>query len=470
MNYDGSSCPICHDKKSLPMKPIGIGITLVTIVGIIGFLFVSGIIEFDQGDLEKSIQDIPENIQDTVETAKDVTTKTSDAIQETITEQIETLPDTSTQTSDSSSEISKNPEEERKALKIEEAKQRAEIRKALKIEEQKQKDEIRKDEEQKVTYAEKNKELVEYALQIINEDRKKFDLQPVTLSENQAAQIHAEDVLKTRIISHWMSNGEKPYMTYTNAGGTGSVSQNIAVSSCSGFGCSMNPIKEIESLEYSMMYDDASSDWGHRTNILQPYHTHVSIGISYDDNFFTMVQNFEDNILLSKNPITITGSDVQIHSNLKNGLPIIVAIFYDPLPTPELYLQHRYDPYYEMGDTVAVVQSPAPANYYYDQPSGYKLIEATTWATTDTFISINFDASPVITKPGVYTIGVTMNVDGRNPWITNYSKIYKLPQIDELQTQIFEKEQKLANEKYLQDITLKIHELINDERTSHGMS
>ena len=311
--------------------------------------------------------------------------------------------------------------------------------------------------------------LVQYALKKINQDRQKYNLSPVLLSSNTAAQTHAEDVLKTRIISHWMSNGEKPYMTYTNAGGTGSVSQNIAVSSCSGFGCSMNPIKEIESLEFSMMYDDASSDWGHRDNILQPYHTHVSIGISYDGDFFTMVQNFEDNILLSKNPITITGGDVQIHSNLKKGLPITVAIFYDPLPTSELYSQHFKDHYYKMGDLVAVVQRPAPVNYYYDQPSGYKLIEATTWATTDTFVSINFDVSPVITKPGVYTVGVNMNVDGRNPWITNYSKIYKLAQLDELQTQMSEKEQKIADEKYLQDITLKIHELINDERRYHTM-
>ncbi|TRZ70017.1 MAG: CAP domain-containing protein [Nitrosopumilaceae archaeon] len=268
-------------------------------------------------------------------------------------------------------------------------------------------------------------DLIQYALKKINQDRQKYNFSPVSLSSNPAAQIHAEDVLKTRMISHWMSNGEKPYMTYTRLGGTGSVSQNVAISLCNGFGCNMDPIKLIESLESSMMYDDASSDWGHRDNILQPYHTQVGIGISYDDSFFTMVQNFEENYLLSENPITITGGDVQIHSNLKKVLPITVAIFYDPLPTSEFYSQHLKDHSYNMGDLVAVVQRPPPVNYYYDQPSGYKLIEATRWATNDTSIFIDFDASSVLSKPGVYTIGVKMNVDGRNTWITNYSKIYK---------------------------------------------
>lgn len=92
MKIDGSSCPICHGKKSFSMKPIGIGITLVTIVGIIGFLFMNGVIEFNQGDIEKSIQNIPENVLDTVETAKDVTTDTSKILGKTINDQLENAP------------------------------------------------------------------------------------------------------------------------------------------------------------------------------------------------------------------------------------------------------------------------------------------------------------------------------------------------------------------------------------------
>ena len=64
-------------------------------------------------------------------------------------------------------------------------------------------------------------DLKEFALQKINEDRAKFDLQQVKLSQNNAAQVHAEDILKTEQISHWMTSGEKPYMTYTKYNGLG---------------------------------------------------------------------------------------------------------------------------------------------------------------------------------------------------------------------------------------------------------
>ena len=387
MNYDGSRCPICHGKKSFSLTPIGVGMIGVIMIGIIGLLFINGTFEINEKNLNESIKNTSTELPQT--------------------EKSEITSDTSTQTTESSHEI--YLENERKALKIEEARQRAEIRKA---------------EDLKIKYAEKNKELVEYALQIINEDRKKFDLQPVTLSENQAAQIHAEDMLKTRTISHWMTNGEKPYMTYTRLGGTGSVSQNIATSSCSGYGCSTDPISQITSSEYNMMYDDASSNWGHRDNILRPYHTHVSIGISFNDNFFVMVQNFEDNYLISENPISATGNHVSINSDLKSGSITNIGIFYDSLPTPELYLQHRNDGYYELGDNVAVVVQPPPPNSYYDQPSGYKLIEADRWNDGNSVV-IDFDLSSVLTIPGVYTVGVWVDEGGESFIVTNYSIFYK---------------------------------------------
>ena len=73
----------------------------------------------------------------------------------------------------------------------------------------------------------------QYALAKINEDRAKFGLSAVLLSDNKAAQVHSEDVFKTKQISHWMTNGEKPYMTYSRYGGVGDVGQNVDVE---GFG------------------------------------------------------------------------------------------------------------------------------------------------------------------------------------------------------------------------------------------
>ena len=65
-------------------------IIIVAIVGIIGFLFVNGVFEFNQENLDESIQNIPKNIQDASKTAKDFATDTTTEIRETINEQLET--------------------------------------------------------------------------------------------------------------------------------------------------------------------------------------------------------------------------------------------------------------------------------------------------------------------------------------------------------------------------------------------
>lgn len=49
-----------HKKRQV--RKIGIGVTLVTVVGIIGFLSVNGVIEFNQENLKETIQNIPKNI------------------------------------------------------------------------------------------------------------------------------------------------------------------------------------------------------------------------------------------------------------------------------------------------------------------------------------------------------------------------------------------------------------------------
>src|SRR5207245_6071189 len=58
-----------------------------------------------------------------------------------------------------------------------------------------------------------------------------------------------------------------------------------------------DPYNEIKDSEYNMVYQDASSDWGHRDNILDPNHTNVNFGIVFDNNRFYFVEHFENNII-----------------------------------------------------------------------------------------------------------------------------------------------------------------------------
>ena len=113
-------------------------------------------------------------------------------------------------------------------------------------------------------------------------------MHPVNFSENKAAQYQAQNVLSTMYMSHLTTDGQKPYMVYSNFGGTGKLRQNVAVigdyyyyNKCiSGeIICKkIDPYRTISLLEDIMMYNDAHAEWHHRYNILDKYSTNVQLG------------------------------------------------------------------------------------------------------------------------------------------------------------------------------------------------
>ncbi len=270
-------------------------------------------------------------------------------------------------------------------------------------------------------------QLKQFTLEKINEDRAKFHIPPVILSDNEAAQIHAEDVFRTKHVSHWTTNGEKPYMTYSKYEGTGDMSQNVAASGhfqyyeeCKNgkFICEkLDPFQEMEKHQYGMMYkDEDCCENGHRYNILDKYHTHVSIGIAYDDYFVVMVQNFENEYITwrneidednpTKDMITMAG-DFQLN---KDGLSTNdirfdgINIHYDPLPTNQTYEENRNKGYYERGELVASVADSLHPSSRFD----HELIEAKVWKMSQTDFEISFSLMQLEEKygDGVYTVTI----------------------------------------------------------------
>jgi hypothetical protein len=222
-------------------------------------------------------------------------------------------------------------------------------------------------------------ELVQFALDGINKDRLDHGLSPVKLGANIAAQNHATDMFEYGYFSHWNSMGVKPYVTYSQNGGRNYVQENIAVSWCDGIGCNLDPTKQIEKLEYSMVYEDEESNWGHRDAILNPSATHVNIGLSYDNHNLYYVQHFETNLInwqefnLSQDGVlTLSGS-------LPNGYKInSITIFEDPktksvsaddLKTKNPYIQRFYD----QGKLVGVVVEKPPFLSFYEECASGKI-------------------------------------------------------------------------------------------------
>ena len=274
-------------------------------------------------------------------------------------------------------------------------------------------------------------ELVQHVLNRINKDRADFGLLPVELSPNQAAQIHAEDVFRTRQISHWMTNGEKPYMTYTQYDGEGSVQQNVAIA---GFSpeqyeqCVTNvlvkceeiePLSTIDQLQYEMMYNDKDCcNDGHKDNILNPRHTHVSIGIVYDQYYLALVQNFENNYGLD---VEVEDSEIEISGTLLDGQLDHIAIYYDEMPTRTVYEQNKDLLSYSAGELVAVVVKPPPPGYYYEPLEGYDMVEADRWTVQGDSVNVGFDLADAVGEDGAYTLFALVK-DGEEMFdVTSYS-------------------------------------------------
>ena len=273
-------------------------------------------------------------------------------------------------------------------------------------------------------------ELVQHALNLINKDRADFGLPPVELSTNQAAQAHAEDVYNTKRISHWMTNGEKPYMTYTRYGGEGSVQQNVAIAGFSADQydeCRTNilvdcekiePLSTIEELEYEMMYkDEECCNDGHRDNILDPRHTHVSIGIVYDQYYLAFVENFENNYGLD---VDVASGQVRISGQLPEGELQQIGIYYDDMPTRAVYDQNKHLLSYSAGELVAIVAKPLPPGYYYEKPDGYDLIEANRWGEGSS-VNAMFDLAAAVEGDGVYTLFTVVEGGEETFEVTSYS-------------------------------------------------
>lgn len=273
--------------------------------------------------------------------------------------------------------------------------------------------------------------LYNVALDAINGHRTAMGREPVQLSDNTAAQMHAQDVLEQLAISHYMSNGEKPYMTYSMTGGAGYVAQNVAFGGydrpwqCGGYViCTkIDPATDILAHHNGMMFDDAHADWGHRDNILDPYHTHVSLGVAYTDYTLVFVQNFETRRIEgvgpaggSANPISLDGAGrITVAGSMDAGLDVhSIDVYYDPLPSTRTYRMHANDMSYGLGDPIAYVYEPHPYGYV---PMGKTIIMADRWNTSGGTVLIEFDAPAGMSKNGAYTFYVWLT-DGIRPPFT----------------------------------------------------
>ncbi|RMF32250.1 MAG: CAP domain-containing protein [Candidatus Nitrosothermus koennekii] len=265
-----------------------------------------------------------------------------------------------------------------------------------------------------------------------------------------AAQKHAEDMLKYRYLAHWDSEGFKPYIRYFQYGGEGEVRENAGFigymdnyEKCASgiLICEkVDPMEALERLEYVMVYDDASSNWGHRDNILDNWHNKVSIGIAYDDYFLALVQHFENDYIdweertLDHNDFIIWKGSIKVPAGLSfDSDTLFINGYYDPFPTKLNNTQLNNLPNcYTYGggtlcntDIVEVIMPELPLGYEYtDDVNTFSLSMAKTENSNKVDFTIKF--KPSLDEEGLYTYVLYMETGAINEYLplASYTIVY----------------------------------------------
>jgi len=246
---------------------------------------------------------------------------------------------------------------------------------------------------------------IKQVLNELNIARKAVSLSNVSLlTSPRVASLRADDMLNKTYFCHYDLNGLNPDYHYTKLGGRFSVEENIGFLYSSSLRTTDVPEYSRQSL-HDMIYNDQSSDWGHRDSLLDPTNNYVDIGISWDDHRLYVVVHmvrawldwvspprFQENQFLCSGALRLQGSSLQS-----------VMVYYSD---PAKHVPVNYDSSlhvttgetsYSIGDPVAGV---VPEPYFYQTIS---TIRPRMWSISGKSFDVSFDLN-LLAGSGLYTI------------------------------------------------------------------
>ncbi len=212
-----------------------------------------------------------------------------------------------------------------------------------------------------------------YMLELINEERVSAGVLPVTLGDNIAAQLHAENSLANCFSGHWGADGLKPYMRYSLAGGYQSNGENgIGSDYCIQSSDGYRSLSSIES-EIQEMMDGWMNSPGHRRNILDKWHKKANIGLAWDKYNIVGYQHFEGGYVEYARPPEITNGTLHVLGSAINGLrfsgreELGLQLFYDQPPHPLTRGQVSRTYCYDSGLQIAAFRYPLTGRSFWTE-------------------------------------------------------------------------------------------------------
>lgn len=179
-------------------------------------------------------------------------------------------------------------------------------------------------------------------LKLLNDERREAGLNALEMDPLacKVAAEHARDMATGQFLSHWGSDGRKPFHRYSFAGGTDAVRENAAsADNIESLGAPV-VLNNLRKMHQSMLNETPPHD-GHRKTILDPFHTHVGFGIALSGRSLRL-----DELYLARYvrfaPFKNTAkpkSTVRLAGRLLNPQHFLIQVdvFYEPLPTPPTF-------------------------------------------------------------------------------------------------------------------------------------
>lgn len=183
----------------------------------------------------------------------------------------------------------------------------------------------------------------EQLLNQLNAERSSAGLNELKLDDLACAVAnkHAHDMATNGFLSHWGSDGRKPFHRYSLAGGTAAIQENCSAAEDIQ---SVSPVPVLNDLHdmHQSMLDETPPNDGHRKTILFPFHTHVGFGIALKGHSLRL-----DELYLARyvelDPFVTEarpGSTIVLSGRLLNPTHFLteIDVFYEPLPkAPDIF-------------------------------------------------------------------------------------------------------------------------------------
>jgi len=242
----------------------------------------------------------------------------------------------------------------------------------------------------------------EELLKQVNSDRTRYNLSELQLDDLacQVATLHARDMVDHSFLSHWGSDGRKPYHRYCLAGGTGSVLENVSAVDYIEAATSSRVLSELHERHESMLNESPPND-GHRKTILFPHHTHIGFGIALRDHSLRLVELYLAQHLhfepFEKPPKP--GSSWRFNGRVLNQGQLLyeVILHHEPIPKPPDLAWLREPRSVSLPAPYKVLRKRAPAGTVY-VAGGTGEFDCDAAGNFHVRVKLN------VKQPGIYTI------------------------------------------------------------------